>query len=179
MKKILSSAVMLSVIFCAAVSCSTQKESRHGYLCKEHGYHRATVKDEFAACFGITTSDIDNYYIFEKENTVSTSADIDPTASRLKGIVADEIVDLIMKRLEAAYGSELTAHWHLESIDISVPFRRFVMNDGAGFKVKVIALMKKDDLSPRSLIRFLPLEYKMNLVEPTERERRQFKNVKP
>ena len=57
-----------------------------------------------------------------------------------------------------------------------MPFRTFVNTEGGQSRVRVIALLKKDDLSPRSLIRFLPLEYKMNLVEPTSREKREFRN---
>ena len=159
-----------------ATACSTQKAQRTGYLCREHSVHRATDREEFAACFRIAPHEIENYYIFEKEVSAKNAAGVDAAASQMKELAAEEIVDLIMKRLEAAYGSELTAHWRLESIDIDVPFRRFVFADNGVFKVKVMALLKKDDLSPRSLIRFLPLEYKMNLVEPTSREKREFRN---
>ena len=168
--------VLAALSLLTAAGCSTQKVPKRGWLCREHGTHLATVKAEFLACFQIAQADIDSYYIFEKENAVKAGKEIDPTAALLKENVADEIVDLIMKRLEAAYGSELTAHWRLESIDIGVPFRTFVNTEGGQSRVRVIALLKKDDLSPRSLIRFLPLEYKMNLVEPTSREKREFRN---
>lgn len=172
-----SSLLILAALSClAAAGCSPQKTPKRGWLCREHGTHLATVKADFLSCFRIAQADIDSYYIFEKESAVKTGKDIDQTAALLKENVADEIVDLIMKRLEAAYGSELTSHWRLESIDIGVPFRTFAFTEGASSKVKVIALLKKDDLSPRSLIRFLPLEYKMNLVEPTSREKREFRN---
>jgi hypothetical protein len=169
--------IALAVCFCAAVSCSNQKGGLHGYICREHGYHRATVKEEFASCFRIKTDEIDSFYIFQQDSPCEEK-DIDSTASRLKGIVADQIVDMIMSRIEAAYGKDLTSHWRLESIDIPVPFRRFVLIDASGCKVRVIALLKKDDLSPRSLIRFLPLEYKMNIIEPTEKEKQEFKRMK-
>lgn len=171
------SILMIAALTCFAASgCSTQKAPKRGWLCREHGTHLATVKADFLACFQIAQTDIDSCYIFEKESAMKTGTDIDSTAALLKENVADEIVDLIMKRLEAAYGSELTSHWRLESIDIGVPFRTFVLAESGKNRVKVIALLKKDDLSPRSLIRFLPLEYKMNLVEPTSREKREFRN---
>ena len=168
--------IIIALTCFAAAGCSTQKTRKHGWLCREHGTHLATVKADFLACFQIGQSDTDSCYIFEKESSVTNGKDLDSTSAILKEKVADEIVDLIMKRLEAAYGSELTAHWRLESIDIGVPFRTFVLAEGPSLRVKVIALLKKDDLSPRSLLRFLPLEYKMNLVEPTSREKREFRN---
>jgi hypothetical protein len=172
-----AAAIAAAALLCTVSACSTQKASRSGYLCAEHSIHRATVKEEFAACFQIRPDQIDEYYIFERDVSVSDLKNVNSAASQIKDTIANDIVDLIMKRLEAAYGSELTSHWRLESIDIHVPFRRFILNEDGKFKIKVIALLKKDDLSPRSLIRFLPLEYKMNLVEPTSREMKMFKNT--
>lgn len=159
-------------IVCALVlSCSGQKRAaKTGYLCREHGLHNADDRGEFVSCFQIQSDEIDQYYLFSRETTAKTPADIDAAANRQKELIADEIVELIMGRLELAFGNDIASRWHLESIDLDVPFRRFVFNDSGSYKIKVFAVMRKDDLSPRSLIRFLPLEYKMNLMKPTDRE---------
>jgi len=162
-----------ALLLCTMVlSCSGQKRAaKSGYLCREHGLHSADDRSEFASCFQIRSDEIDQYYLFSRETTAKTPADIDAAANRQKELIADEIVELIMGRLELAFGNDIASRWHLESIDLDVPFRRFVFNDNGSFKIKVFAVMRKDDLSPRSLIRFLPLEYKMNLMKPTDQEK--------
>lgn len=162
-------AVSLCLVF---VSCSGQKRGeKNGYLCREHGTHNSEDRYEFATCFQIPAGDMDQYYVFSRETSVKNISEVDAAALRQKEIVADEIVGLIMIRLEAAFGNDITSRWHLESIDLDVPFRRFVFNDSGTYKIKVIAVMRKDNLLPRSLIRFLPLEYKMNLMNPTQQEK--------
>ena len=174
-----SAILPLSAVLAAALclSCSTGKGPKHGYLCRDHGYHRATIKDEFAACFQIKAEEIDSFYIFQQEASCN-GKNAESEAAKLKGIIADQIVEMIMSRLEAAYGKELTSRWRLESIDISVPFRSFVLSENGSCRMKVIAILRKDDLSPRSLTKFLPLEYKMNILEPTEREKQDFRMKK-
>ncbi|MGL4368958.1 MAG: hypothetical protein ACRCUT_04705 [Spirochaetota bacterium] len=169
-------AVCLLSVF---LSCSVQKKTgAGGYLCREHGIHSSGKKAEFSACFGIEPDKIESCYLYEKESTASDSASVSRISAGLKGQIADEIVARIMLRLEEAFGSDLVSRWHLESIDLPVAFRCFVFNDSGTYRVKVFALLKKEDLEPRSLIRFLPLEYKMNLLEPNSGELREYKDLR-
>jgi hypothetical protein len=162
------------MISCAGVRTTGVSDEKR-MVCREHGIHHPDNAAEFAACFGIEKGKIDQYYIFEK-GSKGSAAETDQTAARLKSLVADMIVDEIMKRLEQSFGNDLTANWRLESISMPVPFRTFVRTQDGAAEVKVFALVKKSDLEPQALIRFLPLEYKMKLIQPGREDYRELGN---
>jgi hypothetical protein len=162
------------------VSCSgTQKIKEGDFVCKDHGSHRLSNRQEFADCFAMKSSDLDDSYIFSREGSAGTAAEAGAVASRLKTEAADEIVDVIVKKLEAAFGNDLSANWRLERIDLPVIFRIFTIENTLPIRVKAVAVVKKEDFAPRSLIRFLPLEYKMKLMKTNEQEMREFEKDKP
>ncbi|HEY1406026.1 MAG TPA: hypothetical protein VF857_05395 [Spirochaetota bacterium] len=158
-------------LFCMMIAACTSipRMNADDMICKEHGTHRITVKTEFAACFGVDPKTIDEYYLFSKEETVPKDK-INATSVRLKNAVADEIVDEILKRLEAAFGNDVNANWHLESIDMPVPFRTFVRTRDGDVDLKVVGIVRKKNLEPGELIHFLPLEYKMKLLKPNRKD---------
>jgi hypothetical protein len=170
----ISIALIVSAVM--ILSCSTAiRNPREESICREHGIHSYKNRDEFAACFGLSPEEIDSFYIFSREEKFP-EAQTNAGIARLKNAVADEIVEVIMKRLEAAFGSDLNTNWRLESIDMPVPFRTFLRTGSSSVTVTVAALVRKKDLEPSSLIHFLPLEYKMKLIKPNEKEIREFGN---
>ena len=169
-------------LFFTVVSCAgIQKIQPVDFICKDHGTHRLSNKQEFAECFGVKASDLDLVYIFSHEGSAQSVDGIGPSASQLKNAVADEIVDVIVKKLEVAFGNDITTNWRLERIDLPVTFRIFTVESTVPVKIKVVAIVKKDDLAPRSLVKFLPLEYKMKLMITNDQEMKEFekKPVKP
>ena len=157
------------------ISCvGTQKIQPVDFLCKDHGTHRLLNKQEFADCFGVKVADLDSEYIFSQEGSAKNVDEIGPVASNLRNAVADLIVDAIVKKLEVAFGNDFTQNWRLERIDLPVTFRTFTIASAVPIKVKVVAIVKKDDLTPRSLVRFLPLEYKMKLMKTNEQDMKDF-----
>jgi hypothetical protein len=178
MVRIIRVSISIAVIASAIVilSCSTVvKDAKEGPVCREHGIHSYKNRIDFAACFGVSLEEIDSFYIFSREEKFP-EAQMNAGIARLKNAVADEIVEVIMKRLEAAFGNDLNANWRLESIDMPVPFRTFLRTGSSSVTVTVAALVRKKDLEPSSLIHFLPLEYKMKLIKPNEKEIRDFGN---
>jgi hypothetical protein len=154
---------------CLFASCKgTQKKNDSDYICRAHGQHRLDVKESFCACFGIKPEKTDDYLIFSKEGLQGKSS-IESCEKAVKNEVADEIVAFIVTRLNAAFGNELLIHWDLERIDLPIIFRTFVKTASDDTHVKVVAVARKEDFTPRALIRFLPLEYKMKLLKPDDK----------
>jgi len=122
------------------------------------------VKEDFAACFSIDLKRFNEYYYYSKVETFPAKEQAEG-AKRLKDMVESEIVDTIMNRLEAAFGKALNANWQLEHIDMSVPFRTFVRKNGGSVDIKVVGIVRKKDLEPPALVHFLPLEYKMKILD--------------
>ncbi len=167
------SAAKVSVLLITAciISCAEAPKKTAGeMICVEHGKHRASVKEDFAACFGIDSSKFNEFYYFTKESTYPAKDEAEGTA-QLKELVKDDIVDTIMKRLEASFGNELNANWQLEQIDLPVPFRTFIRKNSGSVDIKVIGVVRKKDLAPAALIHFLPLEYKMKILKTDGKEK--------
>jgi hypothetical protein len=160
---------IILIASCFVVSCSgTQKKADGDYICKAHGQHRLDVKESFCACFGINPDKTEEYLIFSREGMQGKST-IESREQSLKNDVADEIVSYIVARLNIAFGNDLLIHWELEKIDLPIIFRTFVKTGRDDAYVKVVAVARKDDFTPRALLRFLPLEYKMKLLKPEEK----------
>lgn len=156
------------------VSCAgTQKAADKGYVCREHGVHHQTNKEEFCICFGIDPLSVSKYYIFSKE--AKLSGDETAAAASLKNAVADEIVDMVVKRLNEAFGVDVLSNWSLEKTDLPVIFRSFKKNTPDGIYIESAAVSLKDNFTPRALIKFLPLEYKMKLLKTDEKSTEEFK----
>jgi hypothetical protein len=155
------------LLFSLFLSCAgTQKSIEQDYICREHGVHHFNNKEEFCACFGIDISAVSNYYVFSKETKLS--GDEKEAAASIKDAVADDIVDIIVKRLDAAFGSDVFSRWQFEKIDIPVTFRSFKKKAPDGSYIKSTAISLKANFTPRALIKFLPLEYKMKLLKPVD-----------
>ena len=158
------------IVICIAAlafvfSCAEAPKKTGGDLiCVEHGTHRVSVKEDFAACFGIDPQRFNEYYYYTKAETFPANEQAEG-AKRLKDMVESEIVDTIMNRLEAAFEKALNANWQLEQIDMPVPFRTFVRKNGGSVDIKVVGVVRKKDLEPSALVHFLPLEYKMKILD--------------
>ena len=158
-------AVLFFSVFTFIISCAEAPKKTEGdMICVDHGTHRVSVKEDFAACFGIDPQHFNEYYYYSKAETFPEKEQA-AGAKRLKDMVENEIVDSIMKRLEAAFGKALDANWQLEHIDMPVPFRTFVRKNGGSVDIKVIGIVRKKDLEPSALVHFLPLEYKMKILD--------------
>jgi hypothetical protein len=154
---------------CFIVSCKgTQKKTEGDYICKMHGQHRLDKKESFCECFGINSEKTADYLIFSKES-VQRKNSSESTEKQLKNEVADEIVSFIVTRLNLAFGNDLLIHWELEKIDLPIVFRTYVKPGAEDTFVKVVAVARKEDFTPRALIKFLPLEYKMKLLKPEDK----------
>jgi hypothetical protein len=173
-------AYMYSVFFCLLFflsSCSgaqetKQKNTSYAYICLEHGTHYYNDPASLSKCLGISPQKFTDYYFFHNDGTTKDKDNLVQLRYMLKEKLADQLVTVIINRLQIAFGEEVTTRWHLESTTLPVLFRHFTQFDGKLYHVKVIAVIAKKDLAPRSLIRFLPLEYKMNFMQPSEEELR-------
>ena len=134
--------LLISVFSIASPFCSHGIKPGGKFVCIEHGIHNPENKEQFCECFSIKHENIDDYLIFSNE-AISATKDITDTAARCKNAVADEIVNIIVLKLETAFGNNLAANWRLEQIDLPVLFRTFASNGESSRKVKVIAIIEK------------------------------------
>ncbi|MBN1498921.1 MAG: hypothetical protein JW982_02090 [Spirochaetes bacterium] len=156
---------LLSVLVFCAVSCSSGQHGKIYSICIENGVSRFEIESEFAECFGIAVEDIDSYEIYKIAESVNISIQDDVTVSILKNKLSAVIAGNILMRLKNAFGQNVEEYWKLERITIPVKYRSFRKNDGENKDVTVIGMILKSELTPRALIKYLPLEYKMQFIE--------------
>lgn len=172
MKKTISRVIIIATA-CAVLSfrCSTTEEVRtQGYRCLEHGAHHYERKEELCACLGIDPKDYASYEFFIIEDSTKKFDDLPSLTERLKDEMERKIVSTVMHKIEKAMGKHLYKYWKFEETNIPVTIRRFTKKEGDIYGALVIAAMTKYSLSPRGIIMYLPLEYKMHILEKKKDE---------
>jgi hypothetical protein len=155
---------LLLLILLAGIGCRTAPaEQGCDYVCTAHSAHRAGERDQLAACLGLDPRSLGEYHLFRREGLGAGEADCARLAAELRGKVEDEIVEILMRRIEDAMGKEIYKRWRFDRMNVPVLFREFRCS-GSGCRVSCVAAVKKDDLSPKGVIRYLPLEYKMDIL---------------
>lgn len=167
MKKI---AVMLFLVMIISGCKSPQPDARVGFLCREHGSHNMEKRSEFAACFGFDEAKYDEYMFYSEMQETVSEANVETAMSGMKSSLEDKIVSFVMGKITTAMGQHLNKHWTFGNMKIPAVFRTFVKHDGGKYTVKTIAAMKKRDFTPRGIIMYLPLEYKMHLLNKKKSE---------
>ncbi len=140
------------------------------FICAEHSAHHFAVRDEFAQCAGFQPVEYDKYFFYQEEQYTKEKGRIPAVAKELRGKLEEKITEFVMDRITQAMGKQLYKHWDFDNMHIPVVFRTFSAFDGEKYPVKVVAVMRKGDFSPRGIIMFLPLEYKMHLLEKGKNE---------
>lgn len=158
---------------CIAFSfrCSTTEEAvSQGYRCMEHASHHFANREELCACLGIDPKEYTSYEFFTIEDSTKKSEDLPGLTERLKDEMERKIVSIVMHKIENAMGKHLYKYWKFEETNIPVTIRRFTKKEGDTYSAMVIAAMTKYSLSPRGIIMYLPLEYKMHILEKKKDE---------
>ncbi len=140
------------------------------FICAEHSTHHFAAREEFAQCAGFQPAEYDKYFLYQEEYYTREKGRIPAVAKELRGKLEDKITEFVMDRISQAMGKQLYKHWDFDAMHIPVVFRTFSAFDGEKYPVKVVAVMRKGDFSPRGIIMFLPLEYKMHLLEKGKNE---------
>lgn len=152
-------------------SCSSQKISlKSNFLCSEHGTHNAADASSFAECFGISAKELQDYKIFSNKSDGIKKENLEGEKKRLKDLLSDNMVDLIMILMKKYYGDAITSSWSLERTTMPVKYRFFIQEENGKYNIHGYGIMLNSDLEARSLLRFLPLEYKMNFLHVKEGE---------
>jgi len=126
-----------------------------------HNAHNFYSKADFARCMGIDENALEDYFIFSQ--SAKAFSDTASTESMLKSTVCDTIVDEVMLRIQTMFTNKQFARWHFTEMSLPVQFRTFIQQ-GSIPEMMVVGLVKKDDLSARAIIYYLPLEYKMDII---------------
>jgi hypothetical protein len=119
---------------------------------------------------GINPTEYDSYQFFTIEDTTKKADDLPALTDRLKDDMERKIVSLVMRKIEDAMGKHIYKYWKFEDTNIPVTIRRFTKKDGDVYSAIVAAAMTKYSLSPRGIIMYLPLEYKMHILEKKKDE---------
>lgn len=153
--------VIAPLIVALAVSSCSKKAIRTGlFMCTVHGIHNCYNKSDVAQCIGVSESEIENYYLFSESGIVGDNS---MTESKLKSLLCDKIVDEVMLRIQMVYTDKHFQRWQFTDMSLPVIFRTFVKK-GNQQEIIVIGFVKKDDFSPKAIIYYLPLEYKMDII---------------
>ncbi len=147
------------ILALALSTCSKKAVRNDPFVCMAHGIHNCYNKSDVARCIGVSESEIDNYYLFSESGIIGDSS---VTESKLKSLVCDKIVEEVMLRIQAVYTDKHFQRWQFTDMSLPVIFRTFVKKGTQ--EVIVIGFVKKDDFSPKAIIYYLPLEYKMDII---------------
>ncbi len=162
-------------ILCLTTACTTPEpiNSTMGpteYLCAEHGTHRFDVIEEKCACLKIDPKEYGDYAIFTITGETDKEENVPELLDRLRDEMENRIVAKVLRRIEKAMGKSITKHWNFDQMDIPVTIRGFRKRDAGTIHVLIAAAMTKYSLSPRGIIMYLPLEYKMHILEKKKGE---------
>ncbi len=152
-------AIVIIMVVLAGNGCSPKGVRTAPFVCTLHGTHNCYNKSDIAQCIGVDEKMVVDYYLFSETGT----GDSTTNESKLKSLVCDKIVDEVMLRIQMVYGDKQFQRWQFTDMSLPVIFRTFVKKD-SNPQMIVIGFVKKDDLSARAIIYYLPLEYKMDII---------------
>lgn len=148
------------IVALAVSSCSKKAIRTESFLCTAHGIHNCYNKSDVAQCIGVSENEIENYYLFSESGNIGDSS---MTESKLKSLVCDKIVDEVMLRIQMVYTDKHFQRWQFTDMSLPVIFRTFVKKGNQQDTI-VIGFVKKEALTPKAIIYYLPLEYKMDII---------------
>lgn len=154
----------------ALCGCKTAGEVvAYDYVCVKHGTHHLRDRAQTAECFGFPLADYGDIRFFTQAGTARTPDEYGATRIRVTDEVENEIVDIIMDTVKSALGRSIKRHWHFDRISVPAVFREFRHDEGPIAHIAVRAAMHKTKLAPGAIVKFLPLEYKMDLIDREEK----------
>jgi len=154
-------AIVPSIILLAALACSKNSVRSGAMLCTMHNAHNFYSKADLARCMGIDENALEDYFIFSQ--SAKAFNDTASTEAMLTSNVCDAIVDEVMLCIQAMFTDKQFARWHFTEMSLPVQFRTFI-KQGSIPEMMVVGLVKKEDLSAKAIIYYLPLEYKMDII---------------
>jgi len=159
--------ILVAASFLLSVHCSQRQVKKIGYTCTRHGTHHVTDNTQLADCLGVSHNELELYYLFREKGSVQGKQGVSAEATRVKDRVKERIVNLMVRKLEGAIGQALYTRWRFDSMSMRVPvkFREFRKTEGDITGIIVIGIIKKKEFEPRNIIKYLPLEYKMQIME--------------
>lgn len=158
--------IVLCGMLAAALACAgASRRADTRYVCTEHGLHHFELQGEQCACLNITPGRYGEYDVFTMTGETKQADKVPGLLTRLRDDMEDKVVSMVLSRIERAMGKNILKHWQFENMDIPVTIRGFKKFQGGTHHVMIAAAMTKHSLSPHGIIMYLPLEYKMHLLE--------------
>ncbi len=148
--------------------CKIIQNQNNYSICIEDGVSRLEVKEEFAACYKISAAEMEKYKLFSKAEILNRPSDENELRARLKSNVNSMIAEVILFKLKDAFGQNVEEYWQLEKITIPVYYRSFKKTAGNEVTITVIGIIPENEMTARALIKYLPLEYKMQFIDKKE-----------
>lgn len=140
------------------IGCAGVQKSDAGWRCIDHGTHSWERRDEFIAC--TACGNPDDYQMFSVRRKAGPKEAKDSVFLHSREAVLDEMAEYIRLKVELYFAEATSGGWKLEKTTMPVIIRQYASDR----EVLTIGLIRKDDLTARALIRYLPLEYKMQLM---------------
>lgn len=144
-----------------AASCGRKNMRADAMHCTMHAVHNCYNRSDVAQCIGISENAIDEYYLFTESSP--SGVDIVSTESALQSQVGNKIVEEVMQRIQMIYSDKQFQQWNFSELSMPVIFRTFAQK-GKNPSMMVVGFVKKEDFTPKAIIHYLPLEYKMDII---------------
>jgi hypothetical protein len=138
--------------------CASVKKPASTWRCVEHGAHTWEGRDDFIACTGCGNPD--DYQLFSVRKRLGPREAKDSVLHHSREMLLDEMAEYIRLKVEQFFAEATSTGWKLEKTTMPVIIRQYTSEREA----LTIGLIRKEDLTARALIRYLPLEYKMQLM---------------
>lgn len=159
------------------LACSSQvRKTPFDFINYENGKSLYTNSEEFLFCFGIEPKDASSYVRFERDFNFEESADnfsVDSLNDSMVQANRDLKLELaydLKNHMQEKFRMRVAGAWEMEKIAVPVSYRHFYRFRNNRLEVKGVALILKRDLTVTTLLRYLPLEYKLLFLERLESE---------
>lgn len=146
-------------------SCSSMKVEEQYSICVQDGKSRLEIQEEFAQSFSIDVNSIDSYQLFKKTISIRKTDSVRNASTNLENDIMNVLAQTVLIKMKMSFGPQVQEYYDYKKLTIPVKFRSFLKKGSEKSELTGIAIVKKSDLTARSLIKYLPLEYKMKIID--------------
>lgn len=160
---------ILIAILILFIACKSNQTKTEYSICIQDGKSRLEIQSEFLECFNIQASEISDYKEYRKTINSKQQIDTENLSETIQNDLMEMLAKTILLKMRMSFGSDIVGNWSYDRIKIPVQYRSFLKTTKNGKVLTGIILIKKSDLETRSIIRYLPLDYKMQVLDQKNR----------
>lgn len=133
-----------------------------------------TEKEEFLEVLGIDSVELDNSKMLMTKEVQKDDEILDELVERSNKNIKIKLAAFLQQTMEKTFNVLVVESWTMEKITLPVRYRTFFKYSEGTFYTVTVAVVKKSDIEPMTLLSFLPFEYKIQFLERIDSE---FKDI--